>query len=117
MQQTKDAIDYLDSVPVPSLIDYCAANKLDCRFIKLHFPDLPDYTVFDIAFLKNEKRRELLGQNVVAIVDVPDDFPLSAKQRIQVEAAKSGEIWIDHKEIAKRIAETGMLPPGFGKLL
>ncbi len=104
VQQTKDAIDYLDSVPVPSLIDYCAANKLDCRFIKLHFPDLPDYTIFDIAFLKNEKRRELLGQNIVAIVNVPDDFPLSAKQRIQVDAAKSGEILIDHNEIVKRIA-------------
>ena len=104
VQQTKDAIAYLDSVPLPSLMDYCAANKLDCRFIKLHFPGLPDYTVFDIAFLKNEKRRELLGQNIVAIIDVPDDFPLSAKQRIQVEAAKSGNIVIDREAIAKRIA-------------
>ncbi len=103
-QQTRDAITYLDSVPVPSLLDYCTANKLDCRFIKLHFAELPDYTVFDIAFLKNEKRRELLGQNIVAIVDVPDDFPLSAKQRIQVEAAKSGAIVIDREAIAKRIS-------------
>ena len=102
-QQSKDAIAYLDSFPVPSLMDYCVANKLDCRFIKLHFPGLPDYTIFDIAFLKNEKRRELLGQNIVAIVDVPDDFPLSAKQRTQVNAAKSGETVIDHDAITKRI--------------
>lgn len=103
-RQAIDAIAYLDGVPVPSLIDYCAANRLDCRFIRLHFPDLPDYTIFDIAFLKNEKRRELLGQNIVAIVDVPDDFPLSTKQRIQVEAAKSGSIVIDREAIAERIA-------------
>ncbi len=60
-RQAKEAIAYLDSVPVPSLVDYCVDNKLDCRFIKLHFPGLPDYTVFDIAFLKNDKRRDLLS--------------------------------------------------------
>ena len=103
-QQTKDAIAYLDGVPVPSLIDYCAANRLDCRFIKLHFPDLPDYTVFDIAFLKTEKRRQLLSNGIVAIVDVPNDFPLSDKQRIQVEAAKSGAIVFDREAIGKCIA-------------
>ena len=94
---------YVDSEPVPSLVDYCMDNKLDCRFIKLHFPGLPEYTVFDIAFLKNEKRRELLSQGVVAIIDVPDDFPLSAKQKIQVAAAKSGAIVIDREKIAERM--------------
>ena len=94
---------YADSEPVPSLVDYCMDNKLDCRYIKLHFPGLPDYTVFDIAFLKNDKRRELLSQGIVAITDVPDDFPLSAKQRTQVEAAKTNAIVIDREKIAERM--------------
>jgi hypothetical protein len=102
-RQAKDAVAYLKTVPVPSLVDYCVKNKLNCNFIKLHFPGLPEYTVFDIAFLKNEKRRDLLSQGIVAITDVPDDYPLSAKQRIQVEAAKSGTTVIDHEAIAKRI--------------
>ena len=80
-RQTNEAIAYLDGSPVPALVDYCMENKLDCRFIRLHFPDLPDYTVFDIAFLKHDKRRELLSNGIIAITDVPDDFPLSAKQR------------------------------------
>jgi hypothetical protein len=99
----KDAMAYLKTVPVPSLVDYCVKNKLDCSFIKLHFPDLPEYTVFDISFLKNDKRRELLSQGVISITDVPDDFPLSKNQRIQVEAAKTGEVVIDRPAIAKRI--------------
>ena len=103
VSQAIDAVDYLNSVPVPSLVEYCAENKLDCRYIKLHFPGLPEYTVFDIAFLKNDKRRELLSQGIVSITDVPDDFPLSDKQRKQVMAAKSGETVIDHEEIAKRL--------------
>ena len=103
-RQVKEAAAYLRTVPVPSLVEYCVKNKLDCSFIKLHFPDLPEYTVFDISFLKNEKRRELLSQGVISITDVPDDFPLSKNQRIQVEAAKTGEVVIDHQAIAKRIA-------------
>ncbi|MEO6484394.1 MAG: DUF2779 domain-containing protein [Pyrinomonadaceae bacterium] len=102
-RQADEAIAYLAIVPVPSLVDYCMDNKLDCRFIKLHFPYLPEYTVFDIAFLKNDKRRELLAQGIVAITDVPEGFPLSKKQAIQVAAAKSGEIIIELDEIAKRL--------------
>ncbi len=101
--QAKEAVAYLKSVPVPSLVDYCVANKLNCHFIKLHFPGLPEYTVFDIAFLKHDKRRELLSRGVVSITDVPDDFPLSTKQRIQVNAAKSGDILIDRNAIAERM--------------
>ncbi len=103
VKQIALARSYADSEPVPSLVDYCTDNKLNCRFIKLHFPGLPEYTVFDIAFLKNDKRRELLSQGIVAITDVPDDFPLSKKQRIQVDAAKSGETVIDREKIAERM--------------
>lgn len=102
-QQAYAAIAYLRTIPVPSLLDYCDKAKLNCEFIKLHFPDLPEYTIFDISFLKNEKRRLLLAEGVVGIVDVPDDFPLSVKQRAQVDAAKNRSINIDADAITKRI--------------
>ncbi len=107
-----NAFKYLKTDPVPDLTEYCDANKLNCSFIKHHFPDLPEYTVFDIAYLKHEKRRELLGNGIVAVTDVPDDFPLSPKQKIQVTAAKSGQIIIDNVEIAKRM-ETWQYPMHF----
>ena len=102
-EQIKNAINYLDSDPVPSLVDYCIENKLDCRFIRRHFLNLPDYTVFDISFLKHDKRRELLAAGIIDIVDVPDDFKLSSKQQLQVQAAKTREIGINRDEIAKRL--------------
>ena len=101
-EQIKNAVSYLDSVPIPSLVDYCIENKLDCRFIRRHFTDLPDYTVFDISFLKHDKRRELLAAGIIDIIDVPDDFRLSSKQQLQVQAAKTRDIFINHDEIAKR---------------
>ena len=103
LRQISEAMAYLDEVPIPSLMDYCTDNKLDCRFLRIHFPGLPDYTVFDIAFLKHEKRRELLSDGIVDITEVPDNFPLSKKQRAQVDAAKSGEIYVDRDGIADRI--------------
>jgi hypothetical protein len=102
-EQASAAIEYLKTLPVPSLIDYCNENKLDCRFLKLHFPGLPDYTVFDIPYLKHDKRRELLAQGIVDITAIPDDFELSKKQKNQVRAAKTGEVFIDRAEIERRI--------------
>ena len=110
--QIQKAFEYLHTVPVPSLADYCLDNKLDCRFLKLHFADLPEYTVFDISYLKHEKRRELLVEGIVDILDVPDDFALSKKQRIQVNAAITGAIVIDRDEIARR-ADTWEYPLHF----
>ena len=98
-----NAFKYLGSEPVPNLTEYCDGNKVDCSYIKHHFPDLPEYSVFDIAYLKHDQRRQLLNNGVVCIKDVPDDFALSAKQKIQVSAAKSGETIIDRAEIACRI--------------
>lgn len=101
--QIQKAFDCLKTDPIPSLADYCVDNKLDCRFIQLNFPGLPEYTVFDISYLKHDKRRQLLAEGVIDIADVPDNFPLSPKQRIQVDAARTDSIIIDRDEIARRI--------------
>jgi CRISPR/Cas system-associated exonuclease Cas4 (RecB family) len=102
-EQIETAFAYLETEPVPSLIDYCNTDRLGCAFIRHHFPDLPERTIFDIPYLANDKRRQLLAEGIVDIVDIPDDFPLSANQRMQVTAARTGEIAIDRSEIEKRI--------------
>ena len=102
-EQIYAAIQYLDSIPVPSLVDYCMENKLNCRFIQLHFTDLPDYTVFDIVRLAHDKRRQLLSAGVIDIRHVPEDFKLSEKQRQQIRAAKQNEVIIDRERLTKCI--------------
>lgn len=98
-----EAFAYLQTLPVPSLEDYCLEHKLDCRFTQMHLGPFPEYTVFDISFLKHDKRRELLSNQIVDIKEVPDDFPLSPKQRSQVDVAKSGEIVIKREKIRERM--------------
>jgi CRISPR/Cas system-associated exonuclease Cas4 (RecB family) len=104
-EQIFAAIRYLEGVPVPSLVDYCVENKLDCRFIQMHFTDLPDYTVFDIVRLHHDKRRQLLGNDIIDIRHVPDDFKLSEKQRQQIVAAREDRVIIEYEKIAKCIEE------------
>lgn len=95
------AFEYLKTFPAVSLADYCMDKKLDCKFIQMHFESFPASTVFDLLFLKHEKRRELLRSDIIDIIDIPDDFPLSDKQRTQVEIARSGVARIDGEKIAK----------------
>lgn len=99
------AFDYLTTVPVPDLAEYCLAHKLDCRFLKLHFTGLPEYTVFDLLYLHHEKRRGLLSKGIIDIRDVPDDLRLTEKQRIQVAVARSGEPLIERDKISDRMCD------------
>ncbi len=100
----RQAFEYLRTVPAASLADYCTDQKLNCHYLKLHFENLPDHTVFDLVYLKHEKRRELLRNGIIDIVDIPDDYPLSDKQDLQVKVAKSGVPLINRREIAERMA-------------
>jgi hypothetical protein len=106
------AFDYLAS-PAPEAVitGYCG-SKLDCIFIRHHFPELPDYTVFEIGRLKKDKRNALLDAGVIDIKHVPDDFALSAKQRRQCTAARSGEPFVDTEAI-KTVLEAICYPLHF----
>ncbi len=104
-EQAEAAIRFLETEPVPSLADICAENKLACRFVQRHFPDLPDYTIFNISRLNKTKHVELLNRGIIDIRDVPDDFKLSGKQRIHVDVARSGVPKIDREGIADRLKQ------------
>ena len=101
--QIEAAIAFADSKPIPSLADYCG-EKLNCEYLKLHFQDLPDYTVFNISRINKTKLKDLLERGIINIRDVPDDYKLSDKQQIHVTAAKTGEPYIDRNGIAERMA-------------
>lgn len=96
------AIKYLETEPVPNIAEFCDA-KFDCRFIRRHFPDIPEYNITKIARLHATKRAELLAAGIVDIRDVPTDFKLSDKQRRQVDIACSGETFIDAEAIGEAL--------------
>jgi len=97
------ALEYLYSKPIPKLLDYCG-DKLDCRFFQKHFPDMPNYNVFHVSRLGEKKLKELLTDEILDIRHIPADFALTGIQRKQVDAACSGEPFIDKDAIKAELA-------------
>ncbi|MBX3007641.1 MAG: DUF2779 domain-containing protein [Melioribacteraceae bacterium] len=70
-----------------------------CPFLGHCWKNIPDYSVFDIANLKSDKKFELYRNGIIKIKDVPNDYPLSSSQRIQVECEISKKTIIDKPAI------------------
>ena len=104
VQKILEAYNYLNAEPVPRLADHCS-DKHRCLFIQHHFPDIPEYSVFDVSRLHKNKLRDLLEQNIVDVLHIPPDFKLSEKQRRHVDCARTGEPVIDHDKISKILGE------------
>lgn len=87
-------------VPQLDIGPHCTA-PYPCDFMGTCWWGVPDYSVFDIARLSEEKKFELYHRGILRVGDVPDDFPLSEHQRLQVEAERSGTGRIDRQAIAE----------------
>ena len=98
LQWMKDAFDVAKSDNC-SLFDGCLKPK-DCPCLDLCHPNLPEYSIFDIARINKTKAQKLKDEGILDIQDVPKDFKLSKKQEIQVQAAQSNNILINKPKIA-----------------
>ncbi len=86
-------------------------DPYDCDLIPVCFDYLPDHNVMTLC--GGEKIRfELLDSGIQSISDIPDAFRLNAKQQIQVDAVKSGEIHFE-AEVAKKFLDSLEYPLHF----
>jgi len=69
-------------------------------------PDVPDYSVHDIARIGASKKKlaDLIERDILAVGDVPDEFELSPIQANQVAVAKSQTPIIDEAAIGGFLA-------------
>ena len=72
-----------------------------CGFHGYCWKEIPDYSVFDIAGLRGEKKFDLYELGFVKLDDVPEDYPLSSAQRLQVESHTGKKTFIDNDNIKK----------------
>lgn len=68
--------------------------------IFLHLNPQKRGSIFDLCWPK-QKVAQLYDMGIEKLVDIPEDFVLSPKQKLQVSAAKSGERIIDIASIGK----------------
>ena len=104
-----EALAYINNLTEPEARFKLCSNKLDCVFLKKHFPNLPPYTIFDIRGIRANRLNEFLAKNILDIEDVTHEIPLSPNQRRQVNIAQSQEIVID--AVALKEMTEGWQPP------
>lgn len=77
-----------------------------CPCIDLCHKDLPEYSIYDVNNLtaSEAKIRELEKLDVHSVYDIPLDFPLTEKQRFQVQVAVTKTPHIDLEGIKQDLA-------------
>ena len=90
--QVEDAVGVLLDSRHPAACDCHRKTRANRCDLFGHFhPDIPEKgTVYNIASIQRGSLIPALDRGIVQIVDWPDDLALSAKQRRQVELARSG---------------------------
>lgn len=91
-------------VPYIQIGPHCS-NPYMCGFMGNCWQHIPEYSVFDIAGLRDNKKYQLYLDGIINIEDIPCDFPLSKAQQIQVHAHKSGESIIDKAGIKNFLSQ------------
>ena len=86
------------SIPDIKIGNYCN-DPYACSFTGHCWQNVPDYSIFNISRLSADKKFELYEQGILNVSDVPNDFPLSENQQLQVISEKTGETTINKHEI------------------
>ena len=90
-----EALAYVNNLNEPEARFKLCGNKLDCVFLRKHYPKLPPYTIFDIRGIREKKLNEFLELNILNIDDVTHDIPISPNQRRQVNIAQAQQTVIE----------------------
>lgn len=108
VREMEAAREYLNQASEPGIGCDCHlfGRSRHCRTFSYSHPDVPEYSVHDIARIGASKKKleELVGRRIFAVEDVPDDFKLSDNQALQVRAHKSKQPIIAEGGIAELLA-------------
>jgi hypothetical protein len=105
-EQAYDALKSITNMTEPKGCSCRLKSRSNhCPTFQLLNPDIPAYSVFDITRIRGKKLEALVDSDIFDVSNVPDDMKLSAPQKNQVDAAKSGNTTIDKAAIARTLNE------------
>lgn len=92
--------------PLPAILKQCKRGQMEaCPFIGHCWKHIPKYSIYDVSRISEPKLQILLEEGVLSVEDIPKELPLSDKQRLQVDVAKSGEPFIDLEGIDEMVKD------------
>jgi hypothetical protein len=87
-------------IPDIDIGPHCS-NPYQCGFWGYCWKDIPEYSIFNIAGLRGDKKFELYELGYIKLEEVPEDYPLSQTQRLQIESHIGKKSVIDKDNIKK----------------
>jgi len=98
------ALSVIDQTALPTRQSLaCTCTPTECPCGQYCYPELPAYSIFDLARIGGERARTLYDQGIRAIDDLPNDFKLTEPQACQVKVARSGKPLIRRAEILEAL--------------
>ena len=98
----KKALDVIASSQIPDISPSLAkgSNAMkDWLPIYRNLRDIKPYSIYDLSYAKPDIVGKLEKLKIDKLEDIPDDFPLNDKQKLQVSTTKTGEEIIKKDEI------------------
>ena len=89
----------LQQEPVVSIGTLCG-SPFDCDYRHHCWSHIPEKSVFDLA-LGRKKIWDLYEKNILKLEDIPEDYPLSCNQLLQVNGVKNGKEVFEKENIQK----------------
>jgi len=88
--------------PSPEGIEHCYSPK-SCPCPHLCHPKLPEFSIYDIAYLTRPKKQALERLGIQSAADVPDSFDLNPSQLRLVQLAAQGKPLVDYTGIRQEL--------------
>jgi hypothetical protein len=88
----------LPEAPKIDINERCC-DPYECDFTSHCWRHIPEQSIFDLVGLYKPKNFNLYRSGVLGLDQIPDEYPLNDKQRIQVGSYKSQSIHIDRESI------------------
>lgn len=93
--------------PEGGIGSHCA-SPYECDFMGHCWKHIPEYSIFNIAYLRSEKKFHLYENGIISFEHITDEIVeeyLNERQGMQVTAELENKTFIDRKSIAKFISE------------
>ena len=98
--------DVLKGKVIPQIpIGKQCSDPYPCSFMGYCWKDIPEYSVFDIANLKTDKKFELYNQGYIKLEDIPPNYNLNDKQWMQINCHINNEPIIDKVSIKEFLSD------------
>lgn len=105
-----EGIAILAKPEVPTREDvFCTCSPKECPCAVHCYPDMPDYSVFDLRGIRTSKARKLYDGGTRHITDLPASFTGNLAQTFQLQVARSGQPVVERQKI-REVVESLQYP-------